>query len=279
MMFLRTAGNRGLYARLGVFTGQFGLIKMIKTLSLTKHFGKLCAVDALTLTVDAGEIFGFLGPNGAGKTTTINMLTGLLRPTSGTATLDGYDIQEQRLEAKAILGLMPDTPQLYEALSGRQFVRMIADLYEVPKGQAEDEMGGLLEQLELTDAADDQIKGYSYGMQKKILLISVLVHRPRILFLDEPTSGLDPRSARTVREILRERCERGATVFMSTHILEIAERLCDRVGIISNGQLIAVGTLSELQRRKQESYGQADAVDPHRTETLEDIFLDLTADA
>lgn len=252
---------------------------MIKTLSLTKHFGKLCAVDALTLTVDAGEIFGFLGPNGAGKTTTINMLTGLLRPTSGTATLDGYDIQEQRLEAKAILGLMPDTPQLYEALSGRQFVRMIADLYEVPKGQAEDEMGGLLEQLELTDAADDQIKGYSYGMQKKILLISVLVHRPRILFLDEPTSGLDPRSARTVREILRERCERGATVFMSTHILEIAERLCDRVGIISNGQLIAVGTLSELQRRKQESYGQADAVDPHRTETLEDIFLDLTADA
>ena len=162
---------------------------MIKTLSLAKYFGKLCAVDALTLEVEAGEIFGFLGPNGAGKTTTINMLTGLLRPTSGTATLGGYDIQKQSLQAKAILGLMPDTPQLYEALSGKQFVRMIADLYEVPPGQAENEMDLLLEQLELTDAADDQIKGYSYGMQKKILLISVLVHHPRILFLDEPTSG------------------------------------------------------------------------------------------
>ena len=166
-----------------------------------------------------------------GKTTTINMLTGLLRPTSGTATLGGYDIQKQSLQAKAILGLMPDTPQLYEALTGRQFVRMIADLYEVPPRQAENEMGILLDQLELIDAADDQIKGYSYGMQKKILLISLLVHHPRILFLDEPTSGLDPRSARTVREILRARCEQGCTVFMTTHILEIAERICDRVGI------------------------------------------------
>ena len=251
---------------------------MIKTLSLTKYFGKLCAVDALTLEVDAGEIFGFLGPNGAGKTTTINMLTGLLRPTSGTATLSGYDIQEQSLQAKAILGLMPDTPQLYEALSGRQFVRMIADLYEVPPEQAENEMGVLLEQLELTDAADDQIKGYSYGMQKKILLISVLVHHPRILFLDEPTSGLDPRSARTVREILRERCEQGSTVFMTTHILEIAERICDRVGIISKGQLIAVGTLAELQQKKQEYHGRPADDSQDRSETLEDIFLDLTAD-
>lgn len=251
---------------------------MIKILGLTKYFGKLCAVDALTLEVDAGEIFGFLGPNGAGKTTTINMLTGLLRPTSGTAMLGGYDIQEQNLQAKAILGLMPDTPQLYEALSGRQFVRMIADLYEVPPEQAENEMDVLLEQLELTDAADDQIKGYSYGMQKKILLISVLVHHPRILFLDEPTSGLDPRSARTVRELLRERCEQGATVFMTTHILEIAERICDRVGIISKGQLIAVGTLTELQQKKREYRGRPFDDSQDRSETLEDIFLDLTAD-
>ena len=241
---------------LDIFAEQHGFLKMIKTLGLTKYFGKLSAVDALTLDVEAGEIFGFLGPNGAGKTTTINMLTGLLRPTSGTATLGGYDIQKQSLQAKAILGLMPDTPQLYEALSGRQFVRMIADLYEVPPEKAENEMGVLLEQLELTDAADDQIKGYSYGMQKKILLISVLVHHPRILFLDEPTSGLDPRSARTVREILRERCEQGSTVFMTTHILEIAERICDRVGIISKGRLIAVGTLTELQQREQDCHGR-----------------------
>jgi len=250
---------------------------MINLLELTKYFGKLCAVDALTLRVDAGEIFGFLGPNGAGKTTTINMLTGLLRPTSGTATLGGYDIQKQSLQAKAILGLMPDTPLLYEALTGRQFVRMIADLYEVPPRQAENEMRLLLEQLELADAADDQIKGYSYGMQKKILLISLLVHHPRILFLDEPTSGLDPRSARTVREILRERCEQGCTVFMTTHILEIAERICDRVGIISKGQLIAVGTLSELQQKQRDLQTQSTGVN-QQTETLEDIFLDLTAD-
>ena len=253
---------------------------MIETHNLTKYFGELCAVDSLILNVDSGEIFGFLGPNGAGKTTTINMLTGLLRPTSGTATLGGYDIQEQSLEAKAILGLMPDTPQLYETLSGRQFVRMIADLYEVPPQQAEDEMGELLEQLELVDAADDLIKGYSYGMQKKILLISVLIHHPKILFLDEPTSGLDPKSARTVREILRQRCEQGSTVFMTTHILEIAERICDRVGIISKGRLVAVGTLSELQNKKRESYSHPSEITPkHRTETLEDIFLDLTSDA
>ena len=251
---------------------------MINLLELTKYFGnQLCAVDALTLQVDAGEIFGFLGPNGAGKTTTINMLTGLLRPTSGTATLGGYDIQKQSLQAKAILGLMPDTPQLYEALTGRQFVRMIADLYEVPPRQAENEMRVLLDQLELVDAADDQIKGYSYGMQKKILLISLLVHHPKILFLDEPTSGLDPRSARTVREILRERCEQGCTVFMTTHILEIAERICDRVGIISKGQLIAVGTLSELQQKQRDLQTQSTDVN-QPTETLEDIFLDLTAD-
>lgn len=259
---------------------------MIETSNLTKYFGKLCAVDTLSLHVEPGEIFGFLGPNGAGKTTTINMLTGLLRPTSGTATLSGYDIQKQSLQAKAILGLMPDTPQLYESLSGRQFVRLIADLYEVAPKQSEKEMGVLFEQLELADAADDRIKGYSYGMQKKILLISVLVHHPRILFLDEPTSGLDPRSARTVREILRERCEHGCTVFMTTHILEVAERICDRVGIISKGQLIALGTLTELQKKREQLQGDVLTGQEHphgmsalHSATLEDIFLDLTADA
>lgn len=246
---------------------------MIQTTHLTKYFGKLCAVNSLTLQVDAGEIFGFLGPNGAGKTTTINMLTGLLQPTSGTATLGGYDIQTQSLEAKAILGLMPDTPQVYETLTGRQFVRLIADLYQIPPQQSENEMEELLRKLELADAADELIKSYSYGMQKKILLISVLVHHPRILFLDEPTSGLDPRSARTVREILQERCEQGSTVFLTTHILEIAERLCDRVGIINKGQLIAVGTLSELQAQR-DSRSELQIAKP--TATLEDIFLALT---
>ena len=246
---------------------------MIQTTHLTKYFGKLCAVNSLTLQVDAGEIFGFLGPNGAGKTTTINMLTGLLQPTSGTATLGGYDIQTQSLQAKAILGLMPDTPQIYETLTGRQFVRLIADLYQIPPQQSENEMEELLRKLELADAADELIKSYSYGMQKKILLISVLVHHPRILFLDEPTSGLDPRSARAVREILQERCEQGSTVFLTTHILEIAERLCDRVGIINKGQLIAVGTLSELQAQRD---SKSEPQIAKSTATLEDIFLALT---
>lgn len=251
---------------------------MIETSNLTKFFGKLCAVDSLDLKVNAGEIFGFLGPNGAGKTTTINMLTGLLQPTSGSATLGGFDIKTQSIEAKSILGLMPDTPQLYEALTGRQFVRMIADIYEVPPQQAEEEMNILLKQLELVDAADDQIKGYSYGMQKKILLISLLIHHPKILFLDEPTSGLDPRSARTVREILRQRCDEGCTVFMTTHILEIAERICDRVGIISKGKLIAVGTLTELQQKKRDQTTLIHDDPPEHSQSLEDIFLDLTAD-
>ena len=238
---------------------------MIATTDLTKRFGKLTAVDHLTTRVEAGELFGFLGPNGAGKTTTINMLTGLIRPTSGTATICGYDIQTQALQVKSITGLMPDTPHLYETLTGKQFVRFIADLYEIEPKRSEKLMEELLEMFDLIDAADDLIKSYSYGMQKKILLTAVLVHEPRVLFLDEPTSGLDPKSARTVKEILRALCNRGCTVFMTTHILEIAERICDRIGIINNGKLIAVGTMNELRQ----SSATADL-------SLEDIFLELT---
>ncbi len=249
---------------------------MIQTVNLTKYFGELCAVNNLTLTVEPGEIFGFLGPNGAGKTTTINMLTGLLRPTSGTAILGGYDIQTHSLQAKSIMGLMPDTPQLYDSLSGRQFVRLIADLHKIAPHQAENEMEQLLEQLELRDAADDLIKSYSYGMQKKILLVSILVHYPRILFLDEPTSGLDPRSARAVREILRLQCKQGGTVFLTTHILEIAERICNRVAIISKGELIALGSLAEL--RKQQTCRMQSPANGEQIPTLEDIFFNLTED-
>lgn len=238
---------------------------MITTTNLTKRFGKLTAVDRLTMQVEAGEFFGFLGPNGAGKTTTINMLTGLIRPTSGVATICGHDVQTQALQAKAITGLMPDTPHLYETLTGRQFVRFIADLYEVEPKRSERRMEELLEVFDLTNAADELIKSYSYGMQKKMLLTAVLVHEPRVLFLDEPTSGLDPKSARTAKELLRVRCEGGCTVFMTTHILEIAERVCDRIGIINNGKLVAVGTMDELRQ----SNAAADL-------SLEDIFLALT---
>ena len=238
---------------------------MITTTHLTKSFGKLVAVDGLTMQVEAGELFGFLGPNGAGKTTTINMLTGLIHPSSGTATICGYDIRTQASQAKAITGLMPDTPNLYETLTGRQFVRFIADLYEIDPEQSEQRMEELLEAFDLTNTADALIKSYSYGNRKKILLIGVLVHEPRVLFLDEPTSGLDPKSARIAKELLRARCARGCTVFMTTHILEIAERVCDRIGIINEGKLVAVGTMDELRQ--------------NRTATdlsLEDIFLELT---
>ena len=238
---------------------------MIRTHELTKRFGKTNAVDGLTMHVEAGELFGFLGPNGAGKTTTINMLTGLIRPTSGTATVCGYDIRTDAMQVKAITGFMPDTPHLYETLTGRQFVRFMADLYEVDAKRSESRMEQLLEAFELTEAADTLIRSYSYGMQKKILLTAVLVHEPRVLFLDEPTSGLDPKSARTAKELLREQCKQGRTVFMTTHILEIAERVCDRIGIISKGKLIAVGTMSELRKM-----GAADDL------SLEDIFLNLT---
>ena len=240
---------------------------MITTTDLTKQFGKLIAVDSLTMQVEAGEIFGFLGPNGAGKTTTINMLTGLIRPTTGTATICGYDIQTEALQAKAITGLMPDTPNLYETLTGRQFVRFIADLYEIEPNRSEKRMEELLEMFELADAGDDLIKSYSYGMQKKILLTALFVHEPRVLFLDEPTSGLDPKSARAAKAILRALCDRECTVFMTTHILEIAERLCDRIGIIDRGKLIAVGTVDELRQ----SGTTAEL-------SLEDIFLQLTGD-
>lgn len=240
---------------------------MITTSELTKKFGKLVAVDRLTMEIESGELFGFLGPNGAGKTTTINMLTGLIQPTSGAATICGYDVRTQPLQAKAVTGLMPDTPQLYEALTGRQFVRLIADLYEVPPKQSEERMENMLDMLDMRDVGDNLIKSYSYGMQKKILLAAVLAHQPRVLFLDEPTSGLDPKSARAVKEMLRQQCGMGCTVFMTTHILEIAERVCDRIGIINKGRLVAVGSMSELRKHSTAS-----------DLSLEDIFLDLTED-
>lgn len=236
---------------------------MITTKNLTKRFGKVTAVDNLSLHIGSGELFGFLGPNGAGKTTTINMLTGLLQPTSGTATICGFDIQTHPLQAKAVTGLLPDTPHLYETLTGRQFVRFIADLYEIEPRRSEQRMDELFELFDLAESADDLIRSYSHGMKKKLLLTSVIVQEPKVMFLDEPTSGLDPKSARTAKEILRALCNRGCTAFMTTHILEIAESMCDRIGIINKGQLIAVGTMEELRKGVNGL-------------SLEDIFLELT---
>jgi ABC-2 type transport system ATP-binding protein len=238
---------------------------MLTLANLTKRFDGFAAVDDLSLEVRPGELFGFLGPNGAGKTTTIKMACGLLRPTSGTVTVGGYDIGRQPLEAKALLGLVPDTPVLYKKLTGREFARFVGELYKVPRATVDKRVGDLLELLGMTESADNLIETYSHGMKQKVSLAAALVHDPKLVILDEPTVGLDPRSAKVVKDVLRALCKMGKTVFMSTHILEIAERVCDRVGIINKGKLVAVGSVDELRSKSGEG-----------TTSLEDIFLELT---
>ncbi|MFZ1947457.1 MAG: ABC transporter ATP-binding protein [bacterium] len=238
---------------------------MLTLANLTKRFDGFAAVDDLSLEVRPGELFGFLGPNGAGKTTTIKMACGLLRPTSGTVTVEGHDISKQPLQAKALLGLVPDTPVLYKKLTGREFARFVGELYKVPSATIDKRVGDLMELLGMTDSADNLIETYSHGMKQKASLAAALVHDPKLVILDEPTVGLDPRSAKVVKDVLRALCKMGKTVFMSTHILEIAERVCDRVGIINKGKLVAVGSVEELRSRSREG-----------TASLEDIFLELT---
>ena len=237
---------------------------LIETRDLVKRFGEKTAVDQVTFQVGAGEVFGFLGPNGAGKTTTIKMIVGLLQPTSGSVKVAGFDIEEQPLLAKAVCGYLPDTPNLYPKLSARELLRFVGDLYEVSQKQIERRSQEMLSLFELTEAADDPIDTYSHGMQQKTALASALLHDPKVLIMDEPTVGLDPRSARLIKDILRQLAERGAAIFLSTHILEIAERMCDRIGIIDEGKLIAVGTMEQLR-----SIGKGET-------NLEDIFLNLT---
>ena len=256
---------------------------MIVCQNLCKQFGDLIAVDNINLNVGEGELFGFLGPNGAGKTTTIKMLIGLLRPTSGVCRIGGFDVHEQPLEARRVLGYIPDNPFLYEKLTGREFLHFMADLYSVSPMGREHRIDDLLELLDLRDKGNDLVGGYSRGMRQKIALAGALIHSPRVIFLDEPTVGLDPRGARTMRDILREMCSRGTTVFISTHILEIAERLCDRVAIINKGRMIALGTMADLRQmteagKREEGEGNsagAEFMEPEPA-SLEEIFLRLT---
>jgi ABC-2 type transport system ATP-binding protein len=241
---------------------------LIQTRHLVKRYGDALAVNDVSLDVHGGEVFGFLGPNGAGKTTTIKMIVGLLRPTSGEVRVAGHDVATEPLEAKAASGYVPDTPNLYAKLSARELLRFVADLYGLDRGPVAHRIDELLRMFELAAAADDTIDSYSHGMQQKVSLAAALLHDPQVLVLDEPTVGLDPKSARLIKDILRQMADRGAAIMLSTHILEIAERMCDRVGIISRGSLIAVGTMDEL--RTLDSSGEA---------SLEDIFLSLTGGA
>lgn len=241
-----------------------GNTALIETQNLVKRYGEKSAVDNVSFEVYPGEVFGFLGPNGAGKTTTIKMIVGLLQPTSGMVKVAGFDIQSQPLPAKAACGFVPDTPNLYPKLTGRELLRFVGDLYEIDRQRVERRGEELLRLFDLAQAGDDPIDSYSHGMQQKTALAAALLHDPKVLVLDEPTAGLDPRSARLIKDMLRQLADRGAAVFLSTHILEIAERMCDRIGIINKGELIAVGTMEELR-----AMGRGET-------SLEDIFLSLT---
>ena len=241
---------------------------LIQTQNLVKSYGDKLAVNQVSFEVYGGEVFGFLGPNGAGKTTTIKMIVGLLQPTSGSVSVAGYDVNTQPLQAKAASGYVPDSPNLYAKLTGRELLRFVGDLYNLERTQAERRSEELLRMFDLSAAANDTTDSYSHGMQQKTSLAAALMHDPKVLVLDEPTVGLDPKSARLIKDLLRQLADRGAAIFLSTHILEIAERMCDRIGIINKGELIAVGSIEELRARGQS--GQS---------SLEDIFLSLTGGA
>jgi ABC-2 type transport system ATP-binding protein len=231
---------------------------------LVKRYGDKLAVDDVNFSVHGGEIFGFLGPNGAGKTTTLKMIVGLLQPTSGWVKVSGYDIQAQPLRAKAVSGYVPDEPNLYAKLTARELLRFVGDLYAVERGQVDRRIDELLRLFDLTDAGSDPIDSYSHGMRQKTSMAAALIHDPKVLVLDEPTVGLDPKSARLIKDILRQLADRGTAVILSTHILEIAEHMCDRIGIINQGKLVAVGAMDELRK-----LGEGET-------SLEDIFLNLT---
>ena len=241
---------------------------MIQVRGLTKEYAGGEAVRGLTFEVGAGELFVFVGPNGAGKSSTIQMLTGLTPPTSGSATVAGRDIVRQPLAAKRAIGYMAEQPFLYDKLTGREFLHFVADVYGVRRRDREARASAMLRLFELHAAADHLIETYSQGMRQKTALASVLIHQPSVLFLDEPTNSLDPRSARVVKDVLRDICDRGATVFMTTHVLAVAEQMCDRVGVLDHGRLVAIGTLAELR----DQIGLPGA-------SLEDIFLHLTGTA
>jgi ABC-2 type transport system ATP-binding protein len=230
---------------------------------LTRRFGTLTAVAGLDIEVRPGEILGFLGPNGAGKTTTLRMCAGLLRPDAGEVVVAGAHLEREPRAAKARLGFVPDRPFLYDRLTGAEFLELVGALYDVAPNQVRERAGALATRLEMTDMLGSPIESYSLGMRQKMALMAALLHDPVLLMLDEPLVGLDPLGARTLKDLLRECAARGHGVLVSTHLLEVAERLCDRVLIVSRGRALAAGTLDELRR------GRADR-------TLEDLFLELT---
>ncbi|HKU61904.1 MAG TPA: ABC transporter ATP-binding protein [Gemmatimonadales bacterium] len=238
---------------------------MIRLAELTKRYGKFTAVDGITLHVPRGELFGLLGPNGAGKTTTMRMIAGILRPSGGSITVAGIDLLARPLAAKARLGFIPDRPFVYDKLTGGEFLRFAAALYGQQGPTVERRIDELLELFELTPWKGELTENYSHGMRQKLIICGAFVHRPELIVVDEPMVGLDPKSARLLKDLFRQFVDRGGTVLMSTHTLEVAEVMCDRIAIVYRGKVAAQGTMTDL--REQTASGSS---------TLEDMFLKLT---
>jgi len=237
---------------------------MIELLHVSKTYGNKLAVDDLDLTIGRGELFAFLGPNGAGKTTTIKMICGLLFPTRGTIRVGGFDLRTHGQEARRLIAYVPDQPFLYEKLTGREVLQFIADMYGMPPEHARRRMDQMIELFSLGKFVDDLTQNYSHGMRQRTVFAAALLHEPQVLIVDEPTVGLDPRSVRLLKDLLRAQADHGTTVFLSTHSLDIAEELADRIGVVAQGRLISCGSLAALARQA--------AIDG----SLEEVFLKLT---
>ena len=238
---------------------------MIKVVNLTKKFGDFTAVDKLNLDVSPGQIFGFLGPNGAGKTTTIKMLTGVLKPTSGEIYISGLDMRSREIEIKKRIGVVNEEPRIYSHLKGYEYLNFIMDIFQINEPEIKKRLQELCEAFGV-NYLDKFISDMSHGMKQKLVLISVLMRKPEVIFLDEPTVGLDAKSAKILKELLKKYAEQGTTIFLTTHILEIAEKMCDRIAIINKGRKIAEGTMDELRK-----LGKSENMN------LEELFLELTA--
>lgn len=238
---------------------------MIELIGVSKSYnGTYKAVDHLDLTVPKGEIFGFLGPNGAGKTTTIKLMTGIIKPDSGQIRINGKDIAAEAIEAKRQFGYVPDSPDLFLRLKGLEYVSFMADMYGVEQHVRNERIHSLAKRFDMLDALGDPIQSYSHGMRQKIVIMGVLVHHPEVWILDEPLTGLDPKSSYTLKEMMREHADSGRSVFFSTHVLEVAEKLCDRVAIINKGKILFCGTFAQMQEHFQSHA------------SLESLFLELT---
>ena len=240
---------------------------MITLRQLQKQYGDFTAVAGIDLDVPRGELFGFLGPNGAGKTTTLRMIAGILRPSSGTVEIGGIDVARNPVAAKMKLGFIPDRPFIYEKLTGAEFLTFVAGLYDQEGPQVEHRARELMALFDLEEWRDELVESYSHGMRQKLIISSAFVHRPEVIVVDEPMVGLDPKAARILKDLFREYTNRGHTIMMSTHTLEVAESMCDRIGIIQAGRIRAQGTMADLRQHSTDG-----------ATGLEEIFLKLTGE-